>query len=276
MPSAAPRPLLVAATIDRRWPGQLVTAIETARRALGRSQTVRDGRGERFSKGGVAATWTYRHAQDLDILLARHLGCLLRNNSEEKRREWRVSSKLCGRVEEMEVCRMSRENKLGEPGGFGGKREKNSQQARNRPAFEVRIFPAPGTLDARTSHNSHWARGEGTATAGHRCLALRTPAQPCQRVALRIFNAGKARGSSVFFCCNRQVGGQMGLGFPCAGGPGCCPASTVIPNIPHMQPPNKQLHLHHHRDHLRVALHPPVACRGLSSPPRAAVSQISS
>lgn len=82
-----------------------------------------------FQGGVVSRQQTYRHAQDLDILLARHLGCLLRNNSEEKRREWRVSSKLCGRVEETEVCRMSRENKLGEPGGLGGRGKK----IRNRP-----------------------------------------------------------------------------------------------------------------------------------------------
>ena len=212
MPNAATRPPLATETIDRRCPGQLVTAIETARRATDRSETVRDGTSERFSKG-VSRQQTYRHAQDLDILLARHLGCLVRNNSEEKRREWRVSSKLCGRVEETEVCRMSRENKLGEPGGFGGKREKNSQQARNRPAFEVRIFPAPGTLDARTSHNSHWARGKGTATAGHRCLALLSPLQPCQPVALRIFNAGKARGSSVFFVAIAKLAAKWELVF---------------------------------------------------------------
>lgn len=38
---------------------------------------------------------TYRHAQDLDILLASHLDGLFKNNSKEKRREWRGVSKLC-------------------------------------------------------------------------------------------------------------------------------------------------------------------------------------
>jgi hypothetical protein len=99
--------------------------------------------------------------------------------------------------------------------GVGGEREKNSQRTRKRPAFEVRVFPAPGPAK-RTGQpqTSHWGARQ----------PLGSHALPCSfalfcslAVALRICNAGKAREVPVFVA----IGGRMGVAFMSQDGSGC-------------------------------------------------------
>jgi hypothetical protein len=116
---------------------------------------------------------TYRHAQDLDILLARHLDFLIKDDAEGKRREWRGESLLCweslGDGEMQEVARIN----SARPGRFGGEEGKKFAAARKRPAFEVRVFPAPGR--ARCTGQPQSATGVH-GNHGERWCSL----QPCR------------------------------------------------------------------------------------------------
>jgi hypothetical protein len=83
--------------------------------------------------------------------------------------EWRGESLLCweslGDGEMQEVARIN----SARPGRFGGEEGKKFAAARKRPAFEVRVFPAPGR--ARRTGQPQPATGctATTASVGPPC-----------------------------------------------------------------------------------------------------------
>lgn len=119
--------ITIAQSIDPNYLGQLETATGTATSVEAKTN------GCRWREGKMKRTaTTYRHAQDLDIFLARHFDFLVKDDSEKKRMEWRWGFQTLKEMEEMqEVAR----NNFCEPGRLGGKREKNSHRAPEETSF---------------------------------------------------------------------------------------------------------------------------------------------
>jgi hypothetical protein len=121
--------------------------------------------------------------------------------------EWRGESKLC--LGDGDAGSRAKINSAS-LGVWGGKREKNSQPARKRPAFEVRVFPAPGR--AKRTGQPHPATG----VHGNDGAALLSLISLQRRAALpwreRICNAGKARGP-VFLLQSRSCAAEWELLF---------------------------------------------------------------